>query len=166
LKKSLSNNFIGNITLLDGRLQGSPDDIPAKALHKYGAKFRLLKDVSADREGREDTTVHERICSVVGKVQEAKDLATLIGIHKKHGEDALITAHEMFVKEHKVFTKMAKQIQELPKRRKFRNDFLIPQTVRVTNIEAAMDFCDKLVTDIVGLPLAVKKQKAKVKIEV
>ena len=162
----VTNQCVDIISLLDGRLQGSPAETVAKAIHKYRSKFRLLKDPSDKREGEEDTIVHERICSVVGKVEKAEDLATLIAIHKKHGQNALIAAYEMFVKEHKVFTKMIKQFQELPIRMNFRNGVFIPQTERVTNIEASIDFCDRLVTDIVALPLAVKRLKIKVKTEV
>jgi hypothetical protein len=103
---------------------------------------------------------------VVRLLEQAKDLASLVAIHKRHGEDALITAHEMLVKEHKSQTKQCGQMQELPLRARFRKKFLNPQTVRVANIEAAIDFCDKLVTDVVGLPLAVKKLKVKAKVEV
>ena len=103
---------------------------------------------------------------MVRLLEQAKDLASLVAIHKRHGEDALITAHEMLVKEHKSQTKQCGQMQELPLRARFRKEFLNPQTVRVANIEAAIDFCDKLVSDVVGLPLAVKRLKVTVKVEV
>jgi hypothetical protein len=161
-----SNKFTVNISLLDGKLQGSPADIPAKALHKYGTKFRQQAKECNKREGRDDIIVHERLVAVVRLLEQARDLASLVAIHKRNGEDAMITAHNMLVKEHKLYTKQIGQIQELPVRARFRKDVLAPQTVRVSNMEAAIDFCDKLVSDIVGLPLAVKKLKVKVKLEV
>ena len=155
-----------NISLLDGKLQGSPTEIPAKALHKYGTKFRQQAKECNKREGRDDIIVHERLVAVVRLLEQARDLASLVAIHKRHGEDALITAHEMLTKEHKLYTKQVGQIQDLPVRSRFRKDVLAPQTVRVSNMEAAMDFCDKLVSDVVGLPLGVRKIKIQVKIEV
>jgi hypothetical protein len=154
---------IANISLLDGKLQGSPAEIPAKALHKYGAKFRQQAHQCEKREGRDNIIVHERLVAVVRLLEQAKDLASLTAIHKRHGEDALLTAHDMLVKEHKLQTKQCGQMQELPLRTWFRKEILNRQTVRVANIEAAIDFCDQLVSDIVGLPLAVKKLKVKVK---
>ena len=97
-------------------------------------------------------------------LEQAKDLATLVAIHKRNGEDALITAHAMLAKEQKLYSKQATQIQELPVRARFRKDVLIPQNIRVSNMEAAIDFCDKLVTDVVGLPLAVKKLRVQVEV--
>jgi hypothetical protein len=161
-----SNEFTVNISLLDGKLQGSPADIPTKALHKYGTKFRQQAKECNKREGRDDIIVHERLVAVVRLLEQARDLASLVAIHKRNGEDAMITAHNMLVKEHKLYTKQIGQIQELPVRARFRKDVLAPQTVRVSNMEAAIDFCDRLVSDIVGLPLAVKKLKVKVKLEV
>ncbi|KAM0692079.1 hypothetical protein Q7P36_008280 [Cladosporium allicinum] len=155
-----------NISLLDGKLQGSPTEIPAKALHKYGTKFRQQAKECNKREGRDDIIVHERLVAVVRLLEQARDLASLVAIHKRHGEDALITAHEMLTKEHKLYTKQVGQIQDLPVRSRFRKDVLAAQTVRVSNMEAAMDFCDKLVSDVVGLPLGVRKIKIQVKIEV
>jgi hypothetical protein len=151
-----------NISLLDGKLQGSPAEIPAKALHKYGAKFRQQAHQCEKREGRDNIIVHERLVGVVRLLEQATDLASLVAIHKRNGEDALSTAYDMLVKEQKLHSKYATQIQELPVRARFRKDVLVPQNIRVSNMEAAIDLCDRLVSDIVGLPLAVKKLKVQV----
>jgi hypothetical protein len=152
----VSDKFADNVSILGGKLQGTPTEVAAKAIHKYGTKFRQQADVCNKRAGRDDIIVHERLVAVVRLLEQARNLASLGGIHNRHGEDALITAHNMLVKEHKFHTKVMEQIQELPVRAGYRKDTLARQTVRVSNMEAAMNFCDKLVTDIVGLPLAVK----------
>lgn len=151
---------------MKGSIQGSPADVAAKALHKYGAKFRHLNKVSINREGQDDTTVHEGVVTVVSKVGEAKDLATLVAIHKKHGEHALSKTHEMFMKEHKLYTKMVEQVQELPLRAGLRKLALVPQTKRVQDIEADMEFCDQLILDIIGLPQGVRKVQVKAQVKV
>jgi hypothetical protein len=146
---------------MDGKIQGSPAEIAGKALHKYGTKFRQQAKECNKREGRDDIIVHERLVAVVRLLEQARHLAALVAIHKRHGEDALITAHSMLVKEHKLYTKQIGQMQELPVRARFRKDILVPQTARVSNMEVAIGFCNKLVTDIVGLPLGVRKIKIK-----
>lgn len=99
---------------------------------------------------------------MVRLLEQAKDLSSLVAIHNRHGEDALITAHEMLTREQKIHTKYMGQVQELPLRAKTRREVVYEQAVRILNIEAAMEFCNKLAWDIAALPQDVKKIKIKV----
>lgn len=147
-----SDKRLDNVSLMKGSIQGPPAQVAAKVIHKYGSKFRQQVRETAQREGEEDIIVQERLDGVVRKVEHAKTLAQLVQIHKRNGERALITAHEMLEKEHKLYVKVTKMIQDLPKRAQFRKDFLVPQIVRVRNIETAMEFCEKLIMDVVEQP--------------
>lgn len=95
-------------------------------------------------------------------LEQAKDLLSLVAIHNRHGEDALVTAHEMLTREQKIHTKYMRQVQELPLRALIREKAVKKQAARILDIEAAMEFCNKLAWDIAALPQDVKKIKIKV----
>lgn len=114
----------------------------------YLGKFRMQADATDTREGRDNIIVHERLLSIVKKVEEATNLNEIMRVHRRHSKSALVTAHEMLRGELVEYEKCAKRMINLNDRGRFTRSFIRPLRVRVRKMEESILWCNRLESDI------------------